>query len=137
MPELATGTQRWQISELFARFGYADMDQVRADAARILQLDHLADLRELTAADADELLDELRRALRSGDEQDAPIPDRCGRPLREYPQRVVRVGPWPACGRRAGHHGPCRSVESYRHKLDTDSERVRLRRSQRRLEVYL
>jgi len=37
--------------------------QVRADAARILKLDYLPDLRELTRADAAELIAELRRAL--------------------------------------------------------------------------
>ena len=61
--DLATGAQRWQIADLFAKFGVTDMGQARADAARILKLDYLGDLRELTAADADELIGELRAAL--------------------------------------------------------------------------
>ena len=61
--DLATDAQRWQIADLFAKFNITDMDQLRADAARILKLDHLADLRELTADDADELIGELRAAL--------------------------------------------------------------------------
>ena len=60
---MATDDQRWQIADLFAHFGVKEMDQVRADAARILKLDYLPDLREMTAKDADELLGELRRAL--------------------------------------------------------------------------
>jgi bacterioferritin (cytochrome b1) len=64
MPEpMATDDQRWQITDLFAHFGIKEMEQVRADAARILKLDYLPDLREMTAADADDLLGELRRAL--------------------------------------------------------------------------
>ena len=62
-PALASGDQRWTIAELFAHFGIKDPAQIRADAARILKLDYLPDLRELTAADADELIAELRRAL--------------------------------------------------------------------------
>ncbi len=61
--DLATADQRWTISDLFARFGIIEMDQVRADAARILKLDYLADLRNLTGGQADELIGELRRAL--------------------------------------------------------------------------
>jgi hypothetical protein len=63
MPERATEDQRWQVADLFARFGITDMEQVRADAARILKTEHLPDLREMTAEDADELITELRRAL--------------------------------------------------------------------------
>jgi hypothetical protein len=62
-PDLADDEQRWQIARLFAPFGITDMEQVRADARAILKLDHLADLRELTHDDADELIEELRRAL--------------------------------------------------------------------------
>ena len=62
-PPLADDDQRWAIAELFAHFGIKDPAQIRADAARILKLDYLPDLRELTAADADELITELRRAL--------------------------------------------------------------------------
>ena len=71
MPELATDNQRWAIFTLFEHFGVKDTEQVRADAARILKLDYLPDLRELTQADADELISELRRAMsreRVGDE---------------------------------------------------------------------
>jgi ribosomal protein L29 len=40
------------------------MDQLRADASRILKLESgLTDLRELSAADAHELIAELRRAI--------------------------------------------------------------------------
>ena len=64
MPDkfLASDRQRWQIVELFARFGIKDLDQMRADAARILKLDYLPDLRELSEAAAAELIGELRRA---------------------------------------------------------------------------
>jgi hypothetical protein len=62
-PERATDSQRWEISELFAGFGVTNMEQVRADARRILKLDYLPDLRELTAKDAAELIGELRRAV--------------------------------------------------------------------------
>lgn len=62
-PGLATEDQRWQVADLFARFGVTDMEQVRTDAARILKLERLVDLREMTAKDADELIGELRRAL--------------------------------------------------------------------------
>jgi hypothetical protein len=62
MPEPSTVDQRWLICELFEHFGIKELDQVRADAARILKLDYLADLRELTKADADDLISELRRA---------------------------------------------------------------------------
>ena len=62
MPDLATDDQRWIIAGLFAQFGITDMDQARADAARILRLDYLPDLRELSASDADDLITELRRA---------------------------------------------------------------------------
>ncbi len=62
-PDLADDDQTWQIFELFAHFGIKDMQQLRADAARILKIDHLADLRNLSRADADELIGELRRAL--------------------------------------------------------------------------
>ena len=47
----ATDAQRWQIADLFAEFGCVDMGQIRAD------------LRELTAEDADTLIGELRGAL--------------------------------------------------------------------------
>jgi hypothetical protein len=64
MPDLATDDQRWAIFGLFSHFGIREVSQMCADAARILKLeDGLTDLRELTRADADELLDELRRAL--------------------------------------------------------------------------
>jgi hypothetical protein len=63
MPDLATDDQRWQIFNLFGHFGIYEPEQVRADSARILKLDYLPDLRELTRADADELIAELRRAL--------------------------------------------------------------------------
>jgi hypothetical protein len=63
IPDRATDAQRWEISELFAGFGVTNMEQVRADARRILKLDHLLDLRELTAKDAAELIGELRRAV--------------------------------------------------------------------------
>jgi len=63
MADLSTEAQRWQIIELFGHFGIKDLGQIRADAARILKLDYLPDLRELTRADADELIAELRRAL--------------------------------------------------------------------------
>jgi hypothetical protein len=62
-PARATDAQRWEISELFAGFGVTNMEQVRADARRILKLDYLLDLRELTAEDAAELIGELRRAV--------------------------------------------------------------------------
>jgi hypothetical protein len=62
-PELATDEQCWQIFNLFCHFGINDVDQQCADAARILKLEYLPDLREITAADADELIAELRRAL--------------------------------------------------------------------------
>jgi hypothetical protein len=62
-PALASDDQRWTIAELFAHFGITDVAQVRADAARILRLDYLPDLREMTVDDADELITELRRAL--------------------------------------------------------------------------
>jgi hypothetical protein len=56
-PDLATDDQRWAIYDLFAHFGIKDMHQVRADAARILRLESgLTDLRNLTRADADELI---------------------------------------------------------------------------------
>ena len=63
MPELATDNQRWAIMTLFEHFGVKELDQIRADAARILKLDSLTDLRELTKVDADELISELRRAM--------------------------------------------------------------------------
>jgi bacterioferritin (cytochrome b1) len=64
MPEqMATDAQRWEIAELFAGFGVTDMRQVRADAERILMIDYLPDLRELTSGQADELISELRRAV--------------------------------------------------------------------------
>ena len=63
MPELSTDNQRWAILTLFEHFGVKELDQIRADAARILKLDSLTDLRELTQADADELISELRRAM--------------------------------------------------------------------------
>jgi hypothetical protein len=62
MPDLATEDQRWEIFNLFQHFGIKEVGQMSADAARILKLDYLADLRELTAANADELIAELRRA---------------------------------------------------------------------------
>ncbi len=63
MPDLATDEQRWTVFDLFKRFGVREVAQVRADAARILKLDYLADLRDLTRDQADELIAELRRAL--------------------------------------------------------------------------
>jgi hypothetical protein len=64
IPESSTDEQRWTIFELFGQFGIKDVSQMRADAARILQLDDgLADMRSLTRPDADELIGELRRAL--------------------------------------------------------------------------
>lgn len=63
MPELATDNQRWVIFILFEHFGIKEVEQMRANAARILKLDHLTDLRELTEAYADELISELRRAM--------------------------------------------------------------------------
>ena len=63
MPDLATDDQRFTIFQLFEHFGIKDMWQMSANAARILKLDYLADLRDLTSADADELIGELRRAL--------------------------------------------------------------------------
>ena len=63
MPDLSTDDQRWEIVQLFDHFGIKNVEQVRADAARILRLDYLPDLRELTSKDADELIGELRRAL--------------------------------------------------------------------------
>jgi hypothetical protein len=62
-PEPSTDSQRYAIWRLFEEFGTKDVGQMRADAARILKLDHLTDLRELTRPDADELIGELRRAL--------------------------------------------------------------------------
>jgi hypothetical protein len=61
-PDLATSDQRWQIAELFAHFGIREMEQIRLDAARILKIDYLGDLRELSQDDAAELISELRRA---------------------------------------------------------------------------
>ena len=63
MADLSTVPQRDLIVDLFGHFGIKDLGQIRADAARILKLDYLPDLRELTRADADELIAELRRAL--------------------------------------------------------------------------
>ena len=63
MADLCNDYQRWQIFELFGQFGAQDIEQIRADAQRILKLDYLPDLRELTKEDADELIAELRRAL--------------------------------------------------------------------------
>lgn len=63
MADLSTDAQRWEIVGLFGHFGIKDIAQIKADAARILKLDYLPDLRELTSADADELIGELRRAL--------------------------------------------------------------------------
>jgi hypothetical protein len=62
-PDLATDLQRWQIAALFHEFGIHNMEQVRANARQILKLEYLPDLRELTSADAAELIAELRRAL--------------------------------------------------------------------------
>jgi len=62
-PELATDQQRWTLFELFGHFGIKDPEQIRADAQRILKVDYLPDLREMTRADADDLIAELRRAL--------------------------------------------------------------------------
>jgi DNA polymerase/3'-5' exonuclease PolX len=63
MPDLSTDDQRREIVQLFDHFGVRDVEQVRADAARILKIEYLPGLRELAAADADELIGELRRAL--------------------------------------------------------------------------
>jgi hypothetical protein len=62
MPDLADDDQRWAIFRLFESFGIKDTEQMRADAARILKLDYLPDLRELSRKDADDLVAELRRA---------------------------------------------------------------------------
>lgn len=62
MPDLATDDQRWAIFALFGHFGIKEVEDPRAAAARILKLDYLTDLRELTQTDADELISELRRA---------------------------------------------------------------------------
>ena len=69
MAEMSTDEQRWEIFELYSHFTPSSvmassvMAQLRADAARILRIDYLPDLRSLTHAQADELLAELRRAL--------------------------------------------------------------------------
>lgn len=63
MADLSTNDQRWEIYHLFTHFGIKDTAQMRADAARILKLDYLPDMREMTSADADELIGELRRTL--------------------------------------------------------------------------
>lgn len=63
MPDLSTDAQRGAIFDLFCEFGFKDVAQMRADAARILRLDYLPDLRELNRTDADTLIAELRRAL--------------------------------------------------------------------------
>ena len=60
---MSSDEQRWEIVQLFAHFGVNQVEQVRADAARILKLDALADLRELASDDAEELIAELRRAI--------------------------------------------------------------------------
>ncbi len=63
MSEL-TEDQRFTIFTLFGMLNSSsDVEQIRADAARILKLDYLADLRNLTSVQADELIGELRRAL--------------------------------------------------------------------------
>jgi len=71
MPDPATDGRRYAIFELFSHFGITDPEQMRAEAARILVLDYLPDLRELSNGDADDLVYELRRAL--------------GLPAREHP----------------------------------------------------
>ena len=63
MPDLASDDQRWTVYDLFSQLGCTDIEQVRADARRILKLDYLADLRDLTSIDADYLISELRRSL--------------------------------------------------------------------------
>lgn len=63
MTDRATDDQRWTVFDLFGQLGYKDMEQMRADARRILKLDYLADLRDLNGIDADYLISELRRAL--------------------------------------------------------------------------
>lgn len=63
MPDLASDGQRWTVFDLFSQLGYRDVEQMRADARRILKLDYLADLRDLNSIDADYLISELRRAL--------------------------------------------------------------------------
>ena len=63
MPDMANDDQRWLVYDLFTKFGLYDVDQMCADAMRILKLDYLGDLRNLTASEADELIGELRRAL--------------------------------------------------------------------------
>lgn len=60
MRELADDDQRWEIFELFGQFGVQEPEQIRADIMRILKLDYLADLRELTRAQADDLIGRLR-----------------------------------------------------------------------------
>ena len=63
MADLSTNDQRWEIYHLFTHFGITNTAQMKADAARILKLEYLPDMRELTHEDADELIGELRRAL--------------------------------------------------------------------------
>ncbi len=63
MADRASDDQRWTIFDLAGQLGYNDMEQIRADARRILKLDYLPDLRELGAIDADYLISEFRRAL--------------------------------------------------------------------------
>ncbi len=63
MADRATDDQRWTIFDLASQLGYNDMEQIRADARRILKLDYLPDLRELNKIDADYLISEFRRAL--------------------------------------------------------------------------
>ncbi len=63
MPDLASDDQRWVICDLFGKLGCSDIEQIRADAMRILKLDYLPDLRELNTIDADYLISELRRTL--------------------------------------------------------------------------
>ncbi len=63
MADRASDDQRWTIFDLATQLGYNDMEQIRADARRILKLDYLPDLRELGSIDADYLISEFRRAL--------------------------------------------------------------------------
>ncbi len=64
MPDLATDDQRFTIFNLFGSLNSSsDVEQIRTYAARILKLDYLPDLRELTKDQADKLIGELRRAL--------------------------------------------------------------------------
>ena len=61
--DLASDEQRWTIFNLFGRFGISEVEEIRVNAQQMLKLEYLPDLREMSAADAAELISELRRAL--------------------------------------------------------------------------